>query len=108
MTVDKKRFNNENKAPLIKSMSLTKIQEGISRCITYGDGKYCRGNYHNAKDDMFDTYISATLRHLSAVAKARESGDKTLMIDKESGLPHTWHAAASLAIAIECLGKENK
>ena len=104
--VDLKAHNQENKPPIIKAMSLNKIQEGISRCIEYGDNKYERGNYHNAKSDMFDTYISATLRHLMAVAKARESGNDSLMFDKESKLPHVWHAAASLAIACECLSQE--
>ena len=104
---DLKKFNNEKKPPVMKALSLTRLQEGISKVIDYGDNKYARGNYHNAGSDMLDTYISATLRHLMAVCEARESGNTSLMNDSESGLPHLWHAAASLGIALQCQNKES-
>lgn len=78
--------------------------EAIARAMAYGNVGRARGDYY-AKGEAFAVdRLNATLRHLSACSEAlnRAGGDPRAILAAldESGLPHAFHALASLAITL--------
>lgn len=63
----------------------------VGRVLGYGAKKYDKGNYLLIEDP--NRYIAAALRHLML--------NNISELDDESGMPHLWHAACSLLMAIE-------
>jgi len=62
---------------------------GMTRALDYGAAKYDRYNYREGI--AHHRILDATFRHLTAILAGQET-------DAESGLPHVWHALASLAM----------
>lgn len=68
------------------------IVTAIARVREYGNKKY--GASDNWKFVSRERYFDAYLRH--TLAEMKDPGG----VDKESGLPHIWHAACNLAFII--------
>lgn len=68
------------------------LLEAVGAVRTYGVEKYGDAeSWHKVEPER---YRDALLRHLMAYIKQPEA------IDKESGLPHLWHAACNMAFLI--------
>lgn len=67
--------------------------EAVARVREYGNNKY--GEKDNWKKVSRDRYFDAYLRH--TIAEMADPGG----VDKESGMPHIWHAACNLAFIIQ-------
>lgn len=67
----------------------------VARVREYGTAKY--GDPDNWKQVEPERYLDALCRHLLAVIKDPRSRDK------ESGLPHLWHAACNIAFLIDMM-----
>ena len=68
------------------------IMRAIAKIREYGVNKY-----HNKNNWILvekDRYVDALMRHLLSYIEGEE-------FDKESGLPHIWHAACNIAFIIE-------
>ncbi len=61
----------------------------IAKALDYGAKKYSRYNYREGIEHH--RILDAALRHLTAMLAGEE-------LDPESGLPHLWHAMASLSM----------
>lgn len=64
---------------------------GLAEVLTYGAKKYKPKNYLGGEEARF---IAALYRHLEAWRTGEE-------LDKESGMPHLWHALTNIAIIME-------
>lgn len=79
---------NKPQISLIPSVAIL----GIAKALTYGSKKY--KETHNFKGGIKQTrLIDATLRHILAWNNNED-------YDPESGLPHLYHAAASLCMLL--------
>ena len=71
------------------------VPSEIVRCIAYireyGNNKYPEGGKDNWKQVEPERYIDALYRHVLTFVEDPYSRDK------ESGLPHLWHAACNAA-----------
>ena len=78
---------DDGKPPI--SLVPRELIEGAAHAFAYGANKY---SAHNFKGGILHSrLVDACLRHLIAMTNGE-------MIDKESGLPHSHHAAASLGM----------
>ena len=70
----------------------------VGRVLAMGCAKHGRCTWTKAGTEQArgETHIASAERHISSL------GDSYDAIDAESGLPHLWHAAAQLLIAIDC------
>jgi len=68
--------------------------------LTFGAKKYDEYDWMHV-DNAKDRYYSAMMRHI----EAWRSGE---WLDKESGLPHLWHAFTNLAFLIYFDNKKDK
>lgn len=68
----------------------------IGKAMTFGSRKYNSYNYKFGNGLDWDQYYNALLRHLMAWLDGEE-------FDKESGLRHTSHAGACLAMLIDAV-----
>ena len=64
--------------------------DSLARILTYGAKKYKPNNWRKGE---IDRYIGAVHRHLNAW----QQGD---LLDKESGMPHLWHAMCNIGFLI--------
>ena len=74
------------------------MTKALASVLTYGAKKYKPDNWK--KVDSVDRYWDALYRHL----EARRDGE---MFDKESKLPHLWHAMANIGFIL-FLDNQNK
>lgn len=86
-----KKYDSEKPAMALLS---PKGLEEEAKGMTYGAKKY--GPYNWRKGIAVSRYISATLRHLTAVI----SGE---LVDPESGVSHLGHAKCNIGMAIQTL-----
>lgn len=75
------------------------ILKAIEQVRSYGNVKY-PGNPDNWKDVSTDRHWEAYLRHTVAAWEDYKA------VDKESGLPHIFHAACDLAFVIAKMGEQ--
>jgi ADP-dependent phosphofructokinase/glucokinase len=61
--------------------------EGVANVLTFGAQKYAAHNWREGL--LYSRLIAATYRHLGAINRGEN-------IDKESGLPHVYHASCCL------------
>lgn len=61
--------------------------EGVAEVLTFGANKYAAHNWR--KGINVSRLIAATYRHLGAINKGED-------VDKESNLPHVYHASCCL------------
>ena len=73
--------------------------KALAEVLTFGASKYKPNNWRNCKD--LARYEGALLRHIQAYREGET-------YDKDSGMPHLWHAMTNLAFLIELDGKSNK
>ena len=73
--------------------------KALAEVIHYGARKYKPNNWRECRD--LSAFEGALLRHISAYREGE-------IIDKESGMPHLWHAMTNIAYLIELDGKSNK
>lgn len=71
----------------------------LAEVLTFGASKYKPNNWRNNKD--LERYNGAFLRHVYAYLAGE-------IHDKETGMPHLWHAMTNLAFLIELDGKSHK
>ena len=71
----------------------------VGRVLAYGCSKHGRCTWTEAGTEQAraETHIASAERHIAALCDAYDA------LDAESGLPHLWHAAAQLLIAIDCM-----
>ena len=69
------------------------IIEAVGAVRTYGTKKY--GDPENWRNVEKWRYVDALMRHLCAWLRDPKA------VDKESGLPHLWHAACNIAFILE-------
>lgn len=73
-------------------------QEAIAKIREFGAAKYT-DEWGWREVVPADQLIEAAKRHLLAY-------DKGEILDKESGMPHLWHALTSLSMAVEIMEME--
>lgn len=66
--------------------------EKVSRILAYGAKKYAPDNWRKVPNGT-KRYTAAALRHLFSFMKGE-------IKDKETGMPHLWHAACNVLFAI--------
>ena len=73
----------------------------VGRVLAMGCAKHGRCTWTEAGTEQArgETHIASAERHLAAL------GDSYDALDDESGLPHLWHAAAQMLIAIDCMAR---
>jgi hypothetical protein len=86
-----KKFDSDYMAKPPLDMLPPQAILAVGRVLGYGAKKYDKGNYLLIEDP--NRYVAAALRHLM-LSQMHE-------LDEESGMPHVWHAACSLLMAIE-------
>lgn len=86
------KFNSGKPQPSLVS---ARFVESVARALEFGAAKYGRGNYRQDPRQPRHALIDAALRHIGADV------DNPHALDPESGLPHLWHAAASLAMLLD-------
>ncbi len=73
--------------------------EALASVLTYGAKKYKPNNWKQV--DSADRYWDALYRHL----EARRAGE---VFDKESKLPHLWHALTNITFLVYFEGQNNR
>lgn len=100
MTVDSKIATAAGKAPL--HLLPLRWLVGLARVFEFGRKKHGRENYYASDNDPdeCERYVSAVLRHLSAMQTPGGSYTPTSCAtsDGESGVPHLDHALAGLVM----------
>lgn len=64
------------------------FEEELARILTFGARKYAPNNWQNLEDGI-NRHYAALQRHLNKYRQGE-------YYDKDSGLPHLWHAAANI------------
>lgn len=77
----------------------TSTTRAFAEVLTFGARKYKPDNWRNCED--LKRYEAAFLRHIQAYREGEYH-------DKESGMPHLWHAITNIAFLIELDGKSHK
>lgn len=87
-----KKFDSEK---LDVTLCPTELIRAVSEVMTMGAKKYGRDNWRGGKGDpaFQQRVLAAALRHLYAHMDG-------IKLDKESGMPHLWHAACNLGFLI--------
>lgn len=89
--------HGKNKLELI----LPEWIEGIGEVLTYGANKYKPNSWQNVENGI-DVHYGAAMRHIVAYRKGE-------YLDKETNLPHLYHAVSNLLFIINHEeNKENK
>ena len=73
-------------------------EEGIAGILTYGSNKYADNSWQLLPNGR-ERYYAAGRRHLSKYRKGE-------LLDKESGLPHVYHAVVNFMMMDSCIDVE--
>ena len=78
------------------------FMNAIALIREYGNKKYPEGGTDNWRIVNKDEYYHALRRHVDSMCDAYfNTRSRETVLDAESGMPHSWHAATNLMFLIE-------